>query len=607
MSYPNSRRRAAARPAAARLIAPRHAQLLFAGALLVGTSCAHVASATNPPPADTIGEKTTAVILVNFQDNATQPKTRAEANTLVFGTVSDFFWENSYQKTFLSGDTFGWFTLPMSKATCDTATLATQANQAATAAGANLAAYGQVIYMFPSNACSWTGFNKVGPNGERQVFINGTAGFALQPIAHELGHRFGLRHSNALDCDISPIAQTCTEKAYADPADTMGMRGAHFNAFQKELLGWLDATGAPPITTVTASGRYPIAPMSGAGAGSRALKLLKSTDATGQKTWYYVEYRQPTGFDAVLNGRGNLTAGVIVHSATINAAGTATNWVLDMTPNTNELTNVSDFEDGALGVGKTYTDTDAQVAITLVSADASGAVVDVSLADAPPPAPTCTRAAPTVTISGPTAAVAAGTTLNYTVSVANRDSSACAATSFALARSVPAGWVGNLGVSSLTLGPGASGSTQLAVASPASAGAGGYGIGVGTSSAAGSTHVANGSTTYTVATATTPPPAPALSDSVGTDKTSYLRGETVTMSARVLDNGSPAAGASVKFTLTQPGGGATTLTATSGSDGYARTSYKLGKAKSAVGTWQVRADASLSGASATSASSFGVR
>ena len=51
----------------------------------------------------------------------------------------------------------------------------------------------------------------------------------------------------------------------------------------------------------------------------------------------------------------------------------------------------------------------------------------------------------------------------------------------------------------------------------------------------------------------------------------------------------------------------TVLNATSGSDGFARATYKSGKAKNAVGNYAVRADASQSGATATANTTFGVR
>jgi hypothetical protein len=551
----------------------------------------------------TTGEQKTAVILVNFQDNATQPKTPVEVHELVFGQVSDFFWEASYQKTFLSGDVFGWFTIPVATNNCDVKLIVQEANHAAMAVGANLAAYSQFVYMFPDNSgCGWSGLEEKGAAGERLIYINGNAGFALKPVAHEMGHGLGLMHSNALDCDVSATGNTCTLLGYADPADTMGTRGAHFNAFQKELLGWLNAAGAPPITTVTASGRYAIAPLETYDQRAKALKILKGNDpTTGVKTWYYLELRQLLGFDSILAGRGNLASGVLVHTGSVSATGISNSLLLDTTPNSSELTRIADFEDGALGVGRTYVDAAAGVTVTVVSIDANGAVLDVDVGGAPPPA--CVRVSPAITLTGPGSAVAAGTTVKYTVKVINRDSSSCAATTFNLARSVPSGWTGSLAMSSMSLSPGASSSTSLDVISPATAAATSYGIGVGGGSNVGSIHTANASASYVVAASA----SHVLSTSVGTDKTAYSRGESVYLSARVLDNGTPLAGASVRFNITLPSGASSVLSASSGADGYARSSYKLGKGKAVLGSYQVRADASSGGASVSAGSAFSVR
>ncbi|MGH8077544.1 MAG: NEW3 domain-containing protein, partial [Lysobacter sp.] len=224
----------------------------------------------------------------------------------------------------------------------------------------------------------------------------------------------------------------------------------------------------------------------------------------------------------------------------------------------------------------------------------------------PPPSPTCTRAAPAISLTGPTAAVVAGTNVTYTVSLTNKDSSACANTSFNLARTVPANWTGTLSASSVTLAPGASANATLNVKSVSSATAGGYGIGAGVSSTAGSTHTASAASTYTVASDTTPPPATGLTESVGTDKASYIGGETVYMSARVLNNGQPVAGATVKFTATKPNGIKIVKSATSGADGYARKSFVSGTGSSSMGTYQLSALATSNGSSVTANSTFTV-
>lgn len=457
------------------------ARLLSAALLLLLCSCA----TTSAMAAVTTGEQKVAVILVNFQDEATQPIAPAAAQALVFGEVSDFYWEASYQKTFFSGDTFGWFTIPVSKAGCDTDLIAREADKAAAAAGANLAAYSRLVYLFPQAGCSAAGYNS-GSTLPSRIWIMGN-GFSAGTIAHELGHNFGLLHSQTIDCGAQVLGTSCTTKSYGDPADTMGYGATpHFNAFQKELLGWLGGSGQPPIARVTSSGTYAIGAYETAGTRALALKIPKGTDpTTGKLTHYYVEYRQPIGFDRTLADFGNLTGGVLLHTG-VEGDGFSS-YLLDTTPDSVPASTYSDVEDGALAVGRTYVDTAAGISIRLVSADASQAVVEVSF-------------------SGSTPAPSDGT----------------------------------------------------------------------------------------------------FTEAVGTDKTAYVRGETVLMSALVKKDGAPLAGARVTFTVGAPSA-ATTVTATTGADGYARGSYRIGKGKSAIGSYSLRADASSNGASASANSAFSVR
>ena len=221
----------------------------------------------------------------------------------------------------------------------------------------------------------------------------------------------------------------------------------------------------------------------------------------------------------------------------------------------------------------------------------------------PPPTPTCTRAAPTVTMTGPTAAVAAGTANNYTLSLKNNDSSACANTSFALARSVPTGWTGELSTTAIALSPGASGTATLAVMSTTTAAAGNYGIGAGVSSANGSVHTGNASVTYAVAA----PAVVGLTETVSTSKASYKGGEVVSITARVLKNGVAVSGASVAFDALKPNGvNHVILSATTDASGYARVSFTSGVGPSSIGTYKLSAVATSGSLTKTATTTFSV-
>ena len=192
----------------------------------------------------------------------------------------------------------------------------------------------------------------------------------------------------------------------------MGATKGHYNAFQKERLGWLTPS---QILTVSGSGTYAIEPYETLTGGVKALKVLKSVDAAGKRTYYYVEFRQPIGYDAFMSGWTNMISGVSIHTGSESAGNTT--YLLDMTPET------ASWYDPALTAGRTFTDATAGVSITTLTAGPAGATLSITLAST---APTCTRTAPGVSLSpGAAPAVGAGTLVTYTVSVTNRDSAAC--------------------------------------------------------------------------------------------------------------------------------------------------------------------------------------
>jgi len=160
--------------------------------------------------------------------------------------------------------------------------------------------------------------------------------------------------------------------------DVMGAgEPAHFNAFQKERLGWLNYGVSPPITTVSTDGAYTIGNYETAGSAAKALKIFKSKDAvTGQSTWFYVESRQASGFDDFLSdpstGAQNVTGGLLVHIGT-DASGNSS-FLLDMTP----ATSVAYWwYDPALAAGQTFTDPDTGTTITASWVNSAGAGVAV--------------------------------------------------------------------------------------------------------------------------------------------------------------------------------------------------------------------------------------
>jgi len=515
---------------------------------------------------NTFGAQRTIVILVNLQDNVQQPYTPDFASSTTFQSTSDFYRENSYGQTWLVGDVFGWFTIAMNSTTCDSDQIATLADQAATKAGANLANYTHRVYAFPRIAsCGWWGLGTLGGNPSR-AWVNGT--YALKVVGHEMGHNLGDYHSKSLPCD--PAA--CSVVEYGDDHDIMGNPSSgHFNAFQKERLGWLNYGSSPPIANVTTSGNYFVEAMSLSGTGAKALRILKSIDASGQRTWYYIESRASAGFD---NG---IAPGVLVHTGS-EATGDSSNLV--------DLDPFSSSFDAVLDVGQSFSDAAAGLQIQTISADGTGALVSVSYDGSS----VCAVRAPTVSMSPPSASAAPGAAVPYTVTVKNNDVSGCPNATFDLSSVVPAGWNSVFATTSIDLAPGASSAIGLTITSAASA-AGSY------------TLQASANRSGPVASATA---SISIVGPLSVSLSATASNGTYQLSARVLSGASPISGARVTFTLTDPDNQVTTLSATTNSTGTAVAKYRV-KRNDPIGGYQVTAVATFSGASGSATGGFTVK
>jgi len=452
---------------------------------LGGTSAVTLLGAPALP--NTFGAQRILVIRLQFQNTVgTALQTLAQVQDVAFGagiaSATEFYREVSYQQTWLTGDIIGPLVIPLSNTGCDYTRISTLAQTAATAAGAVLTQYAHLVYVFPTAPCGWGGLGSVG-GVPGEVWINGAIDSQL--LSHELGHNLGLFHSHALECGTVAFGGSCTTVEYGDMFDTMGSGYLyHFNAVQKDQLGWLGYGASPPITLVASSGTYTIDPYETQGVNPKALKVQTSAG-----DWLYVEYRRPTGFDATMSNYPNVMSGVLVHYWTGQGNGVS---LLDMTPAT------ASWQDPALAVGGTFADAAGGVSITPVWVNGTTAGVNITMGTG------CARKAPSLSVTPAQQTAGAGTALSYTVSVRNNDTG-CGTSSYTLSANAPVGWAGGLTGGTMSLAAGGTGTATLQLTSPASAAPAAYAA----------TIVAAGATLSTTASASYVVSAPSPTGSAG--------------------------------------------------------------------------------------------
>ncbi|MDP3703990.1 MAG: hypothetical protein Q8R78_06340, partial [Candidatus Omnitrophota bacterium] len=335
---------------------------------------------------ESLGAQRVIVLLVNFLDKLDQPYSLAAAYDLVFNHTNTYYREVSYGQTWLTGRVAGWYTLPITVGqACPRALIFSEALAAADP-DVFFPDYDRILLIFPSIGCQDGVVDTLGthdiptPDGVIRASKAWVQVPTVRAVAHELGHNLGIGHANALECGAETLAATrCTTAFYGDRFDVMGTSAqGHFNAVHKDRLAWLTPAN---VVTVGRSGRYTLSPLELPSIGPQTLRLIKAVDGAGRRTWYSLEYRQRIGLDAALPQSAVLN-GALVRLASDGNADTA---FLDMTPSSLSYPEGFDVLDGALAVGKTFTDPSG-IRITTRSSNPTALTVEVTVPkDTAPP------------------------------------------------------------------------------------------------------------------------------------------------------------------------------------------------------------------------------
>lgn len=334
-------------------------------------------------------------------------------------------------------DVVGPFNIGVSRAGCNYYSWADAADKAAQAAGVNLSLYQHKVYVLPPydqlSDCGWAGIANVGCATVCRAWI--AAPNYMMLYAHELGHNLNWAHAGT-----DPENDGTINNQYGDYSDPMGQSsGSIYNAAAPHIdqSGWFDAF-PNGIQTVTTGGTYQIAPIGNPpdGTNPQALRI-----ATNSGDYYYLSYRQPTGFDASLSS--TYTGGVNIHRYA--GSGYSLTKLIKVLP------------DGGI-----FSDPNG-ITVTQSAHGPGSAVVNVSF--------NCMGQTPSISISPSTVWVKSGSNVSLTTQVTNRDGSGCSHTTFQLSATNTVGGTSTVTPTSVLIGAGQSTSASVNVSGVSGTGA----------------------------------------------------------------------------------------------------------------------------------------
>lgn len=349
----------------------------------------------------TEGTKTVLYIRVNYPDDLTDPQTESSC-TSMFNSSIALFQEFSYGKTTLVPTITPLLTMPQNKAyyagsAGDMAILA-DGRAVAAAAGYNYTNYDLDCVRFQGAGGSYGGMAYVGGRG---CWMKSSS---YGTLCHELGHNFGLWHANFWAATGDSAIGPGSNSEYGDSYDVMGSSGGgilnHYNAYEKNRLGWLPTTN---VSTITASGTYRIyrfdQPVLNA-SSIYALKVRKDADRD-----YWLDYRRRIGNSFLQNG-------VDLHWDPWASSNSGSH-LLDATPGTS-----NGKTDAAVVVARTFSDPEAGIHITPLAVNATAPeYIDVAVNIGA----FSGNRAPTATVGASATAVATSTAVNFTCSASDAD------------------------------------------------------------------------------------------------------------------------------------------------------------------------------------------
>lgn len=333
------------------------------------------------------------VIIFRFINENPVTDTVNIINKLMFTdtkSVKNFYFENSLAQATMDGSVLGEYILPYNPSTtgCDFEQWSQDAYNLAAKKVIDLAGYNSIIYVSENYQTSCFYRATAQPAGNT-IYINGA--LDSYNFAHELGHKFGLKHANVYDCVKNSISidvdDKCRSIEYGDNYDVMGHTVdaalIHFNAVHKMEAGWLTTN---QVTNFTSNGQYRIKPLEQS-TGPLVIKIPKDkyTDSSGMvfQRFYIISFRQPIGFDTSLPL--SITSGASIHIKTEYLDGPSaiapdfSNFI-DVTANNTDPNEFiyKEFLDAVLTDGNSFIDSINKISVKQISHNPNEVVLEIN-------------------------------------------------------------------------------------------------------------------------------------------------------------------------------------------------------------------------------------
>lgn len=351
-----------------------------------------LAGSADTVPLSVLGSTRWITIACRFSDIATEQKPvsffRAQYGDGV-GELGHYWREVSYDRIDLQGsDAVGWYALPHPRshyvttddADDESADLNALFGDCVAAAdrdvdfrdvvGINLMFNGDL------DGYAWGGGRCVTLDGVNRCWSstwNPPWSFNnLAPLAHEMGHGYGLPHSDNSDGDDDPydnpwdVMSNAWNNAVNDPV--YGTRPKHLNIYQRDRLGWVDAARKRTIDV----GEFPVEVQvdyaSLRDAGNVQMLVLRTPASPDPYfgTVYTVEARRRIGdYEGALAGDA-----IIIHSVGSGYRAMAQSMDADVPP-----ANLSNNEGSMFKVGETWVSPDGLFIVRVEARTLTGFVV----------------------------------------------------------------------------------------------------------------------------------------------------------------------------------------------------------------------------------------